>query len=416
MLQRHHSNGPGPGCVSSMTDTATRPERRPSTLALERQVRSWPVVLALLTVLAGLVAGAAYLTPQPPGEDSAAVGFARDMSQHHAQAVAMSETIRDRATDPAVRGLAADVALTQQGQIGIMSGWLELWGQTTSGSGPRMAWMGAPTEGLMPGMATRADVQALATLPVAQAEARYLQLMVAHHTGGVEMAQAGVQLGGQPQVVQLAGSIAASQASEIDYLQSLLSARGLPPAPAPQLVDGQHGDAGAEGHSGSGGPAARDVVLLTIVSLAVVALLWLLIDTPARQLGIPLSTLRPVVLLLAAAAATSAAVHLVLTPGHAREGAGYGAFFVLSALVLAAATAVLMAGFHRTGALVAGVASGVLVLTYGVFRIVPPPGADVVEGIDGWGIFTVTAELVVLGCAAIVLLRRDHDPRAAYVG
>ena len=399
-----------------MAATTTRPEHPPPTLAAERQIRSWPVVLALLSVLAGVVAGAAYLAAQPPAEDSAAVGFARDMSQHHGQAVAMSETIRGRATDPAVRALAADVALTQQGQIGIMSGWLELWGRTTSGSGPRMAWMGAPTEGLMPGMANRADVQALATLPVAQAEARYLQLMVAHHAGGVEMAQAGVQLGDQPQVVRLAGSIAASQTSEIDYLQSLLSVRGLPPAPVPQLMDGQHGEAAADGHGGGGGPTARDTVLLLVVSLGVVALLWLLLDTSARQVGMRLSRLRPVVLVLTAAATTSAAVHLVLTPAHAREGTVYGAFFGLSAVVLAGAAAVVLAGFHRTGALLAGIASGVLIPTYILFRIVPPPGASVVEGVDGWGVLTIAAELVVLGCAAVVLLAREPAPDGAAAG
>ena len=62
--------------------------------------------------------------------------------------------VYDRSDDPAVRSLAFDILTTQQGQIGIMSGWLDAWGVPWTTAGPRMAWMGMPTEGLMPGMAT----------------------------------------------------------------------------------------------------------------------------------------------------------------------------------------------------------------------------------------------------------------------
>jgi len=63
-----------------------------------------------------------------PAEASAAAGFARDMQTHHAQAVQMSMLVRDRTTDPDVRTLAYDIALTQQQQIGQMYAWLVRWG------------------------------------------------------------------------------------------------------------------------------------------------------------------------------------------------------------------------------------------------------------------------------------------------
>ena len=46
------------------------------------------------------------------------------MSVHHAQAVEMVESVRDRTESEEIRTLATDVALTQQGQIGQMQGWL----------------------------------------------------------------------------------------------------------------------------------------------------------------------------------------------------------------------------------------------------------------------------------------------------
>lgn len=80
----------------------------------------------MLVCLATLIVAALWiglaLTPSPPGEDSAATGFARDMRAHHEQGVEMAEIMRDRTDDPALRLLATDIALTQQAQIGRMRG------------------------------------------------------------------------------------------------------------------------------------------------------------------------------------------------------------------------------------------------------------------------------------------------------
>src|SRR4051812_36496010 len=90
-----------------------------------------------------------------PGEDSAEAGFARDMMVHHAQAVQMAEIVRDKTESQEIRALAADIALTQQAQIGQMQGWLQVWGLPATGYKPAMSWMGHPTEDRMPGMASR---------------------------------------------------------------------------------------------------------------------------------------------------------------------------------------------------------------------------------------------------------------------
>jgi uncharacterized protein (DUF305 family) len=89
----------------------------------------------VLVLLAGCSAGAtaALLLTRTPGEDSPEAGFARDMMVHHAQAVQMAEIVRDKTESPAMRTLAADIALTQQAQIGMMQGWLEVWGFPSAG-------------------------------------------------------------------------------------------------------------------------------------------------------------------------------------------------------------------------------------------------------------------------------------------
>jgi uncharacterized protein (DUF305 family) len=97
------------------------------------------LLLAVLVVLAAGAALAKLFASVPPGNDSAEAGFARDMIVHHAQAVQMAEILRDRTHSDDLRLLAADISLTQQGQVGIMQGWLQVWGLPITGSEPAMA-------------------------------------------------------------------------------------------------------------------------------------------------------------------------------------------------------------------------------------------------------------------------------------
>ena len=191
-----------------------------------------------LWLLLGGLAGYRLGRNAAPAAGSVDVGFAHDMSVHHEQAVQMAALAYDRSDDPAVRSLAFDVLTTQQGQIGIMSGWLDAWGVPWTTTGPRMAWMGMPTEGLMPGMATADQLDALRAADGAAADVLFLQLMIPHHLGGVAMATEAAVHAGQASVRQLATAIAESQTSEIAYMNELLVAKGAAPIDALPAGDG----------------------------------------------------------------------------------------------------------------------------------------------------------------------------------
>jgi len=180
------------------------------------------MVLAGVAVLAGGVALALLFASQPPSTDSAEAGFARDMIVHHAQAVQMAEIVRDRTQSDAMRLVAADVSLTQQAQIGIMQGWLQAWGLPITGEEPAMAWMGHPTDGLMPGMATPDEIDRLFKLPPDSADVLFLRLMIAHHEAAIPMAQAVLKRTDEPEVRQLANSIIASQKAEIWNMKAMV--------------------------------------------------------------------------------------------------------------------------------------------------------------------------------------------------
>ena len=141
---------------------------------------------------------------------------------HHAQAVQMADIVRDRTQSDAMRLLAADIELTQQAQIGMMQGWLDVWGLSITGTEPAMAWMGHPTGGLMPGMATPEEINRLSEVPPDVADVLFLRLMIAHHRAAIPMAEAVLKRTDRPEVTQLAESIENSQQAEIENMQAML--------------------------------------------------------------------------------------------------------------------------------------------------------------------------------------------------
>ena len=197
---------------------------------------SWlPVLLGAALVLAGL---ALWLAARAPQEGSLAVIFARDMRLHHTQAVDLSMRILERPVSAPVRLLAQDIAVTQGAQTGQMGGWLDIWKLPFAGREAPMAGMDRSAMG----MASDTDVLSLGTLPAAQAEAKYLQLMLQHHRGGVLMAKSGLN-SGVPQVQTLARAIAVSQTAEIALIARMLRERGAPvPAGLPAAGGGMDMD------------------------------------------------------------------------------------------------------------------------------------------------------------------------------
>ncbi|MGY0023530.1 DUF305 domain-containing protein [Streptomyces sp. cg35] len=170
-----------------------------------------------------------------PAAESADAGFARDMAVHHQQAVEMSYIVRDRTKDEEVRRLAYDIAQTQANQRGMLLGWLDLWELPKVSQKPPMAWMGmadapAGEDGaLMPGMATNTQLDQLRKAGGRQAEVLYLRLMIAHHKGGVHMAEGCVRRCVVGAERRLARGMVASQQSEIDLMTGMLKDRGARP-------------------------------------------------------------------------------------------------------------------------------------------------------------------------------------------
>ncbi len=212
---------------------AERPETAPAGSRLRAR---WFVALAaaLLAVALGFVGGVWTASPRPPANDSAEAGFARDMITHHGQAVAMSVSEYRSTGDPVLRQIAVDIALTQQAQIGMMSTWLDHWGLGPTGTEPPMAWMphGGSSllpDGRMPGMASAADMEKLRAGTGREKDVLFCRLMIAHHLGGIHMAEGVLETTEDPQVRALAEAMKSGQQSEVGALQDQLKRFGEAP-------------------------------------------------------------------------------------------------------------------------------------------------------------------------------------------
>jgi uncharacterized protein (DUF305 family) len=203
----------------------------------------------VLSALAACVAAAVVLflilgRAGTPADASPDAGFARDMATHHAQAVEMAFLVRDASSAQDIRTLADDIIVTQSAQRGIFMGWLQQWGLDQASTRPVMAWMAGhgghgaapasapPGAGAMPGMASTGQLAQLKTAKGEAAEILFLQLMIRHHEGGVQMAKAVLNLSDREDVRTMAQHIADAQTSEIGLMTDMLKKRGAQPYPS----------------------------------------------------------------------------------------------------------------------------------------------------------------------------------------
>ncbi|WP_280399654.1 DUF305 domain-containing protein [Nocardia carnea] len=223
---------------------------QPARTGWRAQLRAQRVPLLIIGAIALLVVGfgaGVLLAPDTTGDDTHAgpvdIGFAQDMSTHHQQAVEMSGIALNGSTDTDIRRLAYDILTTQQGQIGRMQGWLQMWDAPASATGGHMTWMpqdehaghghehGAAGTATMPGMADADDLRRLRAARGQELDVLFLQLMLRHHQGGVPMLEYGAEHAETTEIHTLAGQMLPAQQGESRLMTKMLADRGAQPLP-----------------------------------------------------------------------------------------------------------------------------------------------------------------------------------------
>ncbi|WP_226924550.1 DUF305 domain-containing protein [Georgenia satyanarayanai] len=145
--------------------------------------------------------------------------FAQMMLVHHDGAVEMADLAVEKAGSEEVRSLAERISAAQGPEIEQMTSWLESWGEETSPMGHE----GMDHGGMdMEGMSQDEAMAELESLSGAGFDQRFLELMIAHHRGAVDMAQDELDSGENPQALALAQKIIDDQQAEINEMEELL--------------------------------------------------------------------------------------------------------------------------------------------------------------------------------------------------
>jgi uncharacterized protein (DUF305 family) len=114
-----------------------------------------------------------------------------------------------------VTAMATKIKDAQAPEINTMTGWLESW------SAPTMADHSGH------GMSGMVDDKGIGKLKSAQgieAARLFLEEMIGHHEGAVDMAQQEIEEGKDPEAVRLARDIVTAQEAEIAGMRALLAA------------------------------------------------------------------------------------------------------------------------------------------------------------------------------------------------
>jgi uncharacterized protein (DUF305 family) len=151
--------------------------------------------------------------------NDADVTFAQGMIPHHRQAVEMAQLAGTHSQDEEIQRLAAEIESAQDPEIKTMTGWLEAWGEDvpehTSGGHGDMD---------MPGMMSAEDMKSLGGSSGAGFDRMFVQMMIKHHKGAIEMARTEQANGKNADAIALAKQIEKAQAAEIAVMRGLLGA------------------------------------------------------------------------------------------------------------------------------------------------------------------------------------------------
>jgi uncharacterized protein (DUF305 family) len=169
-----------------------------------------------------------------PPRSHADVEFMQGMILHHAQAVEMTALIASHTENKDLRSLGSRISHSQSDEIKFMKRWLATRGESLSLSASSMAGMNMSgmshgtdgmTMGLMPGMLSPEQMEALRKATGADFDRLFLTGMIQHHGGALTMVKDLFDTAGAGQDAELfnfATDVDTGQRAEIRIMEGML--------------------------------------------------------------------------------------------------------------------------------------------------------------------------------------------------
>jgi uncharacterized protein (DUF305 family) len=165
-------------------------------------------------------------TATPPGFNAQDHEFATMMIPHHQQAIELAGMVPDHSTDPDLIALAAKISAEQDPEIKALRVFLVQWDENpddnTSAGDDDGGHGGDGGHGAMAGMVDDATMAKLQTLKGAEFETLWLQSMISHHQGAIDMAKAEVAHGQNVDIKRMAQTMVDTQQAEITQMNQML--------------------------------------------------------------------------------------------------------------------------------------------------------------------------------------------------
>ena len=168
----------------------------------------------------GTDASSATSTEQTASHNEDDVMFAQMMIPHHQQAIELTALVPDRSTNPDLIALASKIAGEQQPEIGGMRALLLQWDVNPAEMPHESGHAGMA----MQGMIDDATMVKLDSLKGADFDILWLQSMISHHQGAIEMAKIEIADGKNVDMITVAKNIVTAQQAEIDQMKQMLGA------------------------------------------------------------------------------------------------------------------------------------------------------------------------------------------------
>lgn len=133
--------------------------------------------------------------------------FISQMIPHHEEAVTTSEIVVNNSTNTELTAFATEVISVQTREIEQMKQWHKQW------FGEEFSWYSAYTS--MMGDLTK--------LQGTELEKAYIEGMISHHNGAIEMAEQILKITKRPEIKKMAEDIILVQSEEVTMLKNMLS-------------------------------------------------------------------------------------------------------------------------------------------------------------------------------------------------
>lgn len=198
---------------------------------MKNKIQVAALSLATLLALSGCASGGYNFAP--PMMNSSQEQFEQQdlmfsvmMIPHHQQAIDLSELAISKSDSEQIRVLSEQIIAGQGPEIILMQRWLdesnEFDGMSNMMQSEALNQNGSMRSGMngMGGMASEADIELLATLSSPNFDALFLDLMIEHHLGAIDMVQM-IENSNNPEVQNLAGEIIRVQTEEINLMQQI---------------------------------------------------------------------------------------------------------------------------------------------------------------------------------------------------